>query len=55
MLIPDWEETTNINTKKLTIESKEFIIKDYDFWNLVNNKGNALYRINNIEIIKKIN
>lgn len=55
ILIPEWKEYTKISSKKITIENKDYTIEDYDFYNLVNNKGEALYKINNIEYIKKIN
>lgn len=55
MLNPKWMEYVKIKSKKISVENKDYKIEDYDFYNLVNNKGESLYKIKNIEYIKKIN
>lgn len=55
MLNPKWMEYVKIESKKITIENKDYRIEDCNFYNLVSNKGEALYKINNLEYIKKIN
>lgn len=54
MLVPDWKMYIDIRSKK-TIENKDYIVDDFDFYNMVDNKGASLYRINNLEFIRKIN
>lgn len=46
MLTSDWMEYIATNSTSININGKEYKIRDYVFSNLVDNKGNDLYRIN---------
>lgn len=55
MLVSDWGKYTNVTPRILKINDEVFEIEDYDFYSMADNNGHLLYKINDLEYIKKIN
>lgn len=51
----DWMAYINIEPKLIPYNGKEIEVENYNFNNLVDRKGNNLYKINNVEFLKKLN